>query len=60
MATRNPITGDSIRSKPTSDQFRDNFDAIFRKDKPSRIDEIGQNGNNGDHYDVGLQSKEAE
>ena len=50
--------------------FEDNFDKIFgKKDKPqdpitkpfphnilkqSRIDTIGQNGNNGDHYEYEL------
>jgi hypothetical protein len=35
MATKNPITGDLIKSK-YSDSYADKFDAIFRKpkDKP--------------------------
>ena len=34
MATaKNDITGDSIASIPTK-QYADNYDAIFRKDKP--------------------------
>jgi hypothetical protein len=31
VTAKNPITGDTIASKPTSDAFRNNFDAIFRK-----------------------------
>lgn len=31
MATTNPVTGDEIKSKPASDKYRDNYDAIFRK-----------------------------
>ena len=31
MATKNPITGDTIQSIPTK-QYSDNYDAIFRKD----------------------------
>lgn len=31
---RNDVTGDFIRSKPTSDMFEENFDRIFRKKKP--------------------------
>jgi hypothetical protein len=27
----NPITGDEIKTKVVSDQYRNNFDAIFRK-----------------------------
>ena len=30
---RNDITGDFIHSKPSSDMFEKNFDAIFRKKK---------------------------
>lgn len=30
---RNDITGDLLRSKPASDMFEKNFDAIFRKKK---------------------------
>ena len=33
--SRNDITGDWIQSKPNSDMFEKNFDAIFRKKKPS-------------------------
>ena len=31
--SRNDITGDWIQSKPNSDMFEKNFDAIFRKKK---------------------------
>ena len=30
---RNDVTGDWIQSKPNSDMFEKNFDAIFRKKK---------------------------
>lgn len=33
MTTRNDITGDVIATKTTSDAYRNNFDAIFRKPK---------------------------
>jgi len=32
---RNDVTGDFIRSKPSSDMFGDNFDKIFRNKKKS-------------------------
>jgi hypothetical protein len=32
---RNDVTGDFIRSKPSSDMFEENFDKIFRKKKRS-------------------------
>jgi DNA/RNA endonuclease YhcR with UshA esterase domain len=31
MATKNDITGDSIQTKGTSKDYRDNYDIIFRK-----------------------------
>ena len=59
--TTNDITGDSLRTRPASDAYRDNYDAIFRRepqpnpDWPAeaeeRMDIIGQNGNTGDHYE---------
>jgi predicted small secreted protein len=68
MASRNDITGDWIKSKPNSEQFEENFDRIFRqktvdplpKETPhkilrqSRIDTVGQNGNDGLHYEYEL------
>lgn len=66
MASRNEITGDEIKSKPTSKEFTDGWERIFGKKnieegkkeallnatevKKSRIDIIGQNGNDGLHY----------
>jgi hypothetical protein len=52
MASKNDITGDVLQSRMNSAEFEKNFDLIFRK--PSRIDTIGQNGNNGDHYEYEL------
>lgn len=60
MTSKNDITGDPIQTKVVNSQeFRDNFDRIFGKKgganrekiKISRIDLIGLNGNDGDHYD---------
>lgn len=61
MATKNDITGDVIQTKGVTDDYRDNYDRIFgrkgganrEKIKVSRIDLIGQNGNDGDHYESG-------
>lgn len=33
MAAKNDITGDLIKSKATSKEYRDNWDKIFKKDK---------------------------
>ncbi len=60
---RNDITGDFIHSKPSSDMFEKNFDLIFRKKEKkeeSRIDVIGQNGNDGVHYEYELDKSTGE
>lgn len=53
---RNDITGDFIHSKPSSDMFEQGWDRIFGKKKKeeSRIDIVGQNGNDGIHYEYEL------
>lgn len=58
----NEITGDALRTKPATDAYRANYDAIFKREPTpnpdwpeeadARIDIVGQNGNTGDHYDV--------
>jgi hypothetical protein len=41
MATaKNDVTGDWIQSKPNSEMFEKNFDAIFRKKKPIPHEEM--------------------
>lgn len=35
MATTNPITGNTIATKPASEQYRDNYDLIFRNKSPA-------------------------
>ena len=59
MTSKNDITGDWIKSKPHSKQFDENFDRIFRK-KESRIDVVGQNGNEGIHYEYELDKSTGE
>jgi hypothetical protein len=59
MVARNNITGDKIQSKKNSEAYENNFDKIFGKKKKEidisfdedRIDVIGQNGNDGEHYE---------
>lgn len=70
MTAKNDITGDLLKSKPTTEKYESNYDRIFGKNKvgkpqPSpnqpldngevwdekRIDVIGSNGNNGEHYE---------
>ena len=61
MATaKNDVTGDWIKSKPASDMFEENFDKIFRKKSVSRIAQIGQNGNDGIHYEYELDKSTGE
>ena len=51
-AAKNDITGDSISTKVNSKEYTDNWDLIWgNKKKESRIDIIGQNGNDGSHYE---------
>lgn len=70
---QNDITGDWLQSKPNNEQFEKNFDLIFRKKKPndevsphvheyeeSRIDIVGQNGNDGLHYTYELNKSTGE
>ena len=73
--SRNDITGDWIQSKPNSDMFGEGWDRIFGKQKTvdpitkpfphnilkeSRIDVIGQNGNDGVHYEYELNKSTGE
>ena len=54
--------GKGSAPRPFTDRavFEDNFDKIFGKKKQSRIDTIGQNGNNGDHYEYELNKSTGE
>ena len=36
MTTKNEHTGDKLKSKPTSDEYRGNYDAIFRDKKKKK------------------------
>jgi nitric oxide reductase large subunit len=36
MATTNDVTGDAIKTKAPSKQYRDNYEAIFSKDKEAK------------------------
>lgn len=33
MTAKNEVTGDAIRSRPSTDKYRDGWDRIFLKDK---------------------------
>lgn len=71
--SKNDITGDSLVNKPLSKQGEENWDRIFGKNKDPitkpfpynilrqpRIDVIGQNGNDGDHYEYELNKSTGE
>ena len=58
MASKHDITGDVLQSRMNSKEFEENFERIFGK--KSRIDTIGQNGNNGDHYEYELNKSTGE
>jgi hypothetical protein len=59
---QNDVTGDWIQSKPNSDQFGEGWDRIFGKKnkEESRIDVVGQNGNDGLHYSYELNKSTGE
>lgn len=46
MATRNDVTGQEIKSRGNSQQYKDNWDAIFGKkkaeDEPKQADSAAQ------------------
>jgi len=41
MATKNDVTGDSIKTKTNSKKYRDNWDRIFGNKKKEKKDERG-------------------
>jgi hypothetical protein len=49
MTTRNDITGDELRSKTPTEQYRDNYDKIFgnkdQKHKQQDLTELNGDGN---------------
>ena len=54
--------GKGSAPRPFTDRavFEDNFDKIFGKKKQSRIDTVGQNGNDGLHYEYELNKSTGE
>lgn len=55
----NDSTGDRLISRTLSKEGEENWDKIFGK-KKSRIDTIGQNGNDGLHYEYELDKSTGE
>ena len=54
--SKNPITGDEIKSKYPTKEYEDGWDRIFNPEQLDLFDEeriniIGQNGNDGLHYE---------
>ena len=54
--------GKGSAPRPFTDReiFESNFDKIFGKQRQSRIDTIGQNGNDGSHYEYELNKSTGE
>jgi len=48
MAATNNVTGDSLVSKPTSQEYLDNYDLIFHKKKKEDLAEYELNKSTGD------------
>ena len=60
--SQNDVTGDWLHSKPNNEMFEQGWDRIFGKKKKeeSRIDVVGQNGNDGLHYEYELNKSTGE
>jgi hypothetical protein len=58
--SRNDITGDRLVTKTLSKEGEANWDTIFPPKKKSRIDIVGQNGNDGLHYEYELNKSTGE
>lgn len=43
MTAKNDVTGDSIKSKPTSEKYRENWDKIFRNKEKRGENEESRN-----------------
>lgn len=48
MAATNNVTGDSLVSKPTSQEYLDNYDLIFGKKKKETLPEYQCNKSTGE------------
>ena len=59
---QNDVTGDWLQSKPNNEMFEQGWDRIFGKKKKeeSRIDVVGQNDNEGLHYEYELNKSTGE
>lgn len=51
--SHNDITGDKIATKPASDKFRENYDAIFKKE-PVDADTCGKCGQPWSEHEFGV------
>lgn len=54
--SKNDITGDEIKSKLPSKEYEEGWERIFKQRQldlfdEERIDIVGSNGNNGEHYE---------
>jgi hypothetical protein len=46
MTAKNDVTGDELRSKISTTQYRDNWDLIFKKNKTSEENNISEKKEN--------------
>jgi len=42
MATKNDITGDALVSKRSNENYRDNYDRIFKKEEPMQPEAVAE------------------
>lgn len=52
MVARNDITGDSIQTKGVTDNYRNNYDNIFRKNKKTEAEKFDEAIMKDEYYDL--------
>ncbi len=55
---RNDITGDKLQTKPSTKEYRDNFDTIFRKSAEFKIEKEIEKQTKAALEMLGIQQKE--
>ena len=53
MVARNDVTGDAIQTKGVTNEYRDNYDNIFRKNKKTDAEKFDEQVvMKAEHYDI--------
>ena len=60
MVARNDITGDSIQTKGVTDNYRNNYDNIFRKNKKTDAEKFDEAIMKDEYYDLDESNDKSE